>query len=70
MNADSDIVRTHVVDERSDMETELAVNRGLAVALLDGVREGVKIMQDEGVPIEICSRVLKNKANRRASDWK
>lgn len=57
-------------DERSDTDVELAVNLGLAAATLEGLPEGLKIMEDAGVPMEISLRVLKNKAGRRASDWR
>ncbi|PRC92089.1 hypothetical protein [Solimicrobium silvestre] len=69
MDTDTDTVFAHVRDERSDTEVEIAVNRGLAVALLEGPLEGLKIMQAAGVPNEICARVLNSTTRRRASDW-
>ena len=49
--------------------TELAVTRGLAAILLDGVRAGVEIMRKENVPPEVISRVLLSPSRRRETDW-
>ncbi|PRC91199.1 hypothetical protein [Solimicrobium silvestre] len=54
--------------DRADKDIEAAVNRGLAVALLEGVSAGAKVMYEEGVPVEISTRVLTNH-KRRSSDW-
>jgi hypothetical protein len=69
MDTENDIVLAHVVDERCNKDVELAVNRGLAAALLAGLPVGLKVMLDAGVPQEICMRVLNSKTRRRASDW-
>jgi len=66
----SDIVVARAFDERSDCTVEMAVNRGIAAAVLDSVPEALKIMDEAGVPKNISLRVLNSKARRRASDWK
>jgi len=79
MNADPKIelqsveentVIAHAIDERSHPDVELAVNRGIAAAVLEGIPEGLKIMEEAGVPKSISIRVLNSKARRRSSDWK
>ena len=69
MDKDDNTVIAHVIEERCNKEFELAVNRGLAAALLAGVPAGLKIMLDAGVPLETCMRVLNNQTQHRASDW-
>lgn len=54
---------------RRNTEMEAAVNRGLAAAMLEGWRSGVKSMVKEGVPPKVAVRVLFNPKQRRASDW-
>jgi hypothetical protein len=54
--------------ERSNSEVASAVNRGLAVALFEGISAGAKIMSAQGVPLEVSARVLGNH-KRRATDW-
>lgn len=49
---------------------EVAVNRGLAATVLDGLPAGVEVMCKEGVPIEISKRVLLHPSSRRATDWR
>lgn len=46
-----------------------AVNRGLAAAMLDDVRAGVRRMVREGVPTKVAARVLFNPKQRRSTDW-
>jgi hypothetical protein len=58
------------IDERADSNVELAVNRGIAAATLGDVADGLRIMEDAGVPKNISIRVLNSKSRRRASDWK
>jgi hypothetical protein len=70
METENDSSFTCALNMRSNTEIELAVNRGLAAALLHGEAEGIKIMMEEGVPYEIILRVLNNDSNRRSSDWK
>jgi len=64
----------HVVakalDERTDGDVELAVNRGIAAAVLEGVPKALEIMSEAGIPKNISLRVLNSKTRRRASDWK
>ncbi len=69
MDIDTDTVVAHVVDERSNTEIELVINRGLAAAALAGIPAGLKMMQEAGVPKNICLRVLNCKDRRRSSDW-
>ena len=54
--------------QRSNNEIESAVNRGLAVALFEGILAGARVMSSEGVPLEVSARVLGNH-KRRATDW-
>ena len=54
--------------QRSNWEIEEAVNRGLAVALFEGISAGARVMSAEGVPLEVSARVLGNH-KRRATDW-
>lgn len=73
-NSGPEIVEYTVVasplDERSNGDYAVAVNRGIAAALLGGVSEGLKVMTAAGVPKNICLRVLNSKTRRRASDWR
>jgi len=64
-----DTVVAEPVDERSNSEVEMAVNRGIAAAALEGVPEGLKIMEEAGIPKNISVRVLNSKTRRRSSDW-
>jgi hypothetical protein len=57
-------------DIRLDKRLDLAVNKGLAAALLDGIAEGVRIMGRAGVPRNVISRVFLAPTRRRATDWK
>jgi len=54
--------------QRSNTEISSAVNRGLAVALFEGILAGARVMSAEGVPLEVSARVLGNH-KRRATDW-
>lgn len=49
--------------------TELAVGRGLAAMLLDGVRAGIEVMKKENVPMDVIYRVLFSPGKRRETDW-
>lgn len=55
---------------RNDNKLEVAVNRGLAAAMLSGVQAGVRSMIKEGVPPIIAARVLFNPDRRRSTDWR
>jgi hypothetical protein len=68
INEDTVVVRP--IDERADSDVEIAVNRGIAAATLGDVADGLRIMEDAGVPKNISIRVLNSKSRRRASDWK
>ena len=48
---------------------ELAVSRGLATTLLDGVRAGMDQMKKENVPEDVIYRVLLSPSKRRETDW-
>jgi hypothetical protein len=65
-----DTVVARPIDERANADVEIAVNRGIAAAALGGIPEGLKVMEEGGVPRNITVRVLNNKSRRRASDWK
>jgi len=58
-----------MVYARLDRELDAAVNRGLAAALLIDVPTGIKIMRDEGVPLEVTARVFLSPQKRRTTDW-
>lgn len=55
---------------RLDTKTAVAVNKGLATALLVDVNSGIKVMSAAGVPLEVVMRVVLSPRRRRASDWK
>ena len=55
---------------RLDNKLDAAINRGLAAALLIDVPTGIKIMHDQGVPLEVTTRVIMNPQSRRTTDWK
>jgi len=57
-------------NERAQSNIDIVVNQGLAAALLDCVPAGIKIMRENGVPMEICLRIMRSKNNRRDTDWK
>ena len=63
-------VIAQALDERMDDGVEIAVNRGIAAAVLDGVPKALEIMQEAGIPKNISLRVLNSKTRRRSSDWK
>ncbi|HEX7641192.1 MAG TPA: hypothetical protein VF472_03175 [Burkholderiaceae bacterium] len=54
---------------RTNKEIEMAVNRGLAASMLNGVTIGAEIMKAAGVPLHVSTRVLGNPNQRRATDW-
>jgi hypothetical protein len=55
---------------RHNDNLDMAVNRGLAAAMLFGLRAGVRRMVKEGVPPKIAARVLFSPRQRRSSDWR
>lgn len=55
---------------RTNKDIEAAVNRGIMVALINGVAAGAVQMRKEGVPIDVSARVLMKPELRRASDWR
>ena len=55
---------------RSNTELALAVNRGLAAALLNDLNAGFTTMRAGGVPMHVATRVLRNGAQHREADWK
>lgn len=54
---------------RTNKDIEMAVNRGLAASMLNGVAVGAAVMKAEGVPLHVSTRVLGNPNQRRDSDW-
>lgn len=56
-------------DLRLSRSTEVAVNRGLAVVLLEGVRAGIEHMKKENVPLDVIYRVILAPSLRRDTDW-
>ena len=55
---------------RVDTRTAVAVNKGLATALLVNIQSGARLMNAAGVPPEVAVRVFLHPERRRASDWK
>ena len=56
--------------DRLDSKLDVAINRGLAAALLVNVQTGIKVMINHGVPPHVATRVFLTPQQRRASDWK
>ncbi|WP_428827052.1 hypothetical protein ACLIKD_02610 [Azonexus sp. IMCC34842] len=54
---------------RANKDLAAAVERGLAVALLNGLSAGALAMDVEGVPLNIATRVLLHPERCRATDW-
>ena len=54
---------------RADKDLAAAVERGLAVALLNGLSAGALAMDVEGIPLSIATRVLLHPERCRATDW-
>jgi hypothetical protein len=54
---------------RIDKDIEMAVNRGLAASMLNGMAVGAEIMKAAGVPLHVSTRVLANPNQRRGTDW-
>ncbi len=54
---------------RTNKEIEMAVNRGLAASMLNGMAVGAAIMKAAGVPLHVSTRVLGNPNQRRDTDW-
>ena len=54
---------------RSDKHLAAAVERGLAMALLNGLPAGAFVMDVEGVPLSVAARVLLHPNRCRATDW-
>ena len=55
---------------RINSELDAAVNRGIAAILIYGVQEGIKVMKDNKVPLQIIVRVIQGPNLRRSTDWK
>ena len=55
---------------RTNNELDAAVNRGIAAILMFGLQEGIKVMKDSKVPIQIVIRVIQGPNLRRSTDWK
>ena len=56
--------------ERVNDKLEASVNKGIAAMLLTGVREGIKVMNHNQVPIQIIARVVISPKFRRSTDWR
>ena len=56
--------------DRLDTKKAIAVNKGLATALLIDIQSGVKVMCEAGIPAEVALRVFLHPEQRRADDWK
>jgi hypothetical protein len=57
-------------NRRRDKATEAAVNRGLAATLLGDIQLGANIMSEQGVPVDVMTRVIEIPHHRRTTDWK
>lgn len=55
---------------RTNNELDTAVNRGIAAILMYGVQEGIKVMKENKVPVQIIVRVIQGPNLRRSTDWK
>jgi hypothetical protein len=55
---------------RANAAIEAAVERGLMAALLHGVQAGALLMVQEGVPLDVATRVLLYPQCRRSTDWR
>lgn len=56
--------------ERINYKLDAAVNKGIAAILMTGVREGIKVMKENQVPVHIVARVVLGPNSRRSTDWK
>ncbi|MDI1309926.1 MAG: hypothetical protein PSV17_10925 [Methylotenera sp.] len=54
--------------ERVNGKLEAAVKTGIAAVLSQGFHEGIKVMKDNQVPVEIAARVILSPKSRRSSD--
>ncbi|GEM_PF-6646658 len=54
---------------RTNKDIEMAVNRGLAASMLNGMTVGAEVMKAGGVPLHVSTRVLANPNQRRGTDW-
>lgn len=54
--------------ERLNGKLEAAVKTGLAAVLAHGFHEGIKVMKENKVPVEIAARVILSPKSRRSSD--
>lgn len=55
---------------RTNIEMEILVNRGLAVAHMVSVQAGSDVMLKDRVPEHVIKRVLDHPEQRRESDWR
>jgi hypothetical protein len=55
---------------RVNLDMEELVNRALAVAYLVGLKAGVEMMREGGVPFHVVTRVMLHPEQRREGDWK
>lgn len=56
--------------ERVNNKLEAAVNQGIAAITLQGFSEGIKVMKENQVPVEIAARVVLSPNSRRSPDSK
>ena len=54
--------------ERVNGKLEASVNKGIAAIIMTGVREGIKVMNHNQVPIQIIARVVISPKYRRSTD--
>ncbi len=56
--------------ERVNLTLEATVNRGITATVKSGVVQGIKIMGQDEVPIQIALRVILGPDSRRSTDFK
>lgn len=54
---------------RVDIQTAIIVNRGMAIAALEGNTNAASFMATHGVPFDVARRVLTRPMYRRKYDW-
>ena len=56
--------------ERANPAIEAAVGRGIVAAMWRSVWAGALLMVEEGVPLDVATRVLLHPEQRRSTDWR
>ena len=65
------MIQEHRMSLRNNNALAIAVNQGIASALLKDLLTGAKVMTNAGVPSDVIKRVLLQPTHdRRNSDWR